>query len=55
MKEAIEASRALNAESKKNLIVIEKEMKILENILHDPFVVVKDYFEMAKNTLRSQF
>ena len=30
-------------------------MKILESILHDPFVVVKDYFEIAKDTLRSQF
>jgi hypothetical protein len=55
IKESIELSRGLNAESKKNLIIIEKEMKILESILQDPFVVVKDYFEMAKDTLKSQF
>jgi hypothetical protein len=30
-------------------------MKILENILQDPFVVVKDYFEVARETLRAQF
>jgi len=30
-------------------------MKILENILQDPFVVVKNYFEVAKDTLRTSF
>jgi len=27
----------------------------LENRLQDPFVVVKNYFEVARDTLRSQF
>ncbi len=44
-----------NADSKKQLILIEKEMKILENRLQDPFVVVKNYFEVAKDTLRESF
>jgi hypothetical protein len=30
-------------------------MKILENRLQDPFSVVKNYFEVAKNTLRETF
>ena len=55
MKEDIEGARAANADSRKQLIVIEKEMKILENRLHDPFVVVKNYFEVAKETLRNSF
>jgi len=49
------AARTLNAESKKELILIEKELSILENRLQDPFVVVKKYFEIAKDTLRGQF
>ena len=28
-------------------------MKILENKLQDPFLVVKNYFEVAKDTLRN--
>ena len=30
-------------------------MKILESKLQDPFVVVKNYFEVAKETLRNEF
>lgn len=30
-------------------------MKILENKLQDPFVVVKDYFQISRETLRGQF
>lgn len=30
-------------------------MKILENTLQDPFVVVKDYFQISRETLRGQF
>lgn len=30
-------------------------MSILENRLQDPFSVVKNYFEVAKNNLRESF
>ena len=48
-------ARTANAESKKALIVMEKELRILENRLQDPFLVVKNYFEVAKDTLRTEF
>jgi hypothetical protein len=37
-------ARSGNAESKKTLLAIEKELKLLENRLQDPFLVVKNYF-----------
>ncbi len=30
-------------------------MKLLESKLHDPFNVVKDYFDLAKRTLNTNF
>jgi hypothetical protein len=55
LKEGIVEARTANAESKKVLIVMEKELRILENRLQDPFLVVKNYFEVAKDTLRTEF
>lgn len=55
IKQEISTARSGNADCKKELILIEKEMKILESKLQDPFSVVKNYFEVARNSLRDSF
>ena len=55
LKQQIEQIRGQNFENKNILVETQKQIKILEKKLEDPFKVVNDYFVLARESIRVNY